>query len=263
MRISGRTYTSVTLAVSGAAVGLAYLLHPGFHTGVNQLVGVLSALDVEGLRAYLASFGIWAPAVSMGLLVLQAIVVPIPAAVITITNGLLFGALQGGLISLVGAMGAACLAYCLGRVLGRPAAEVLVGRRVLNRTDRFLHRHGRYAVLIARLIPVVPFDAVSYAAGLAGMRFRDFMWATLLGMLPATAVYSAIGEYTGRSWWMLLWVGAGILLILGVGGLARRWFRAARFPKAEERVAEARPPWGRPRKETSPGVRALLRAGSA
>jgi len=236
MQISGRTYTAVTLAVSGAAVGLAYLAHPGFYAEINRAVGVLSALDVEGLRAYLASFGIWAPAVSMGLLILQAIVVPIPAVVITIANGLLFGALRGGLISLVGAMGAACLAYCLGRVLGRPAAEVLVGRKVLERTDRFLHRHGRYAVLIARLIPVAPFDAVSYAAGLTGIRFWDFTWATLLGMLPATAVYSVIGEYTGRSWWMLLWIGAGILLLLGVGGLAWRWLRAARPPEAGERV---------------------------
>lgn len=249
MQISGRTYTAVTLAVSGAAVGLAYLAHPGFQAGINRAVGVLSALDVEGLRAYLASFGIWAPAVSMGLLILQAIVVPIPAVVITIANGLLFGALRGGLISLLGAMWAACLAYCLGRALGRPAAEVLIGRRVLNRTDQFLHRHGRYAVLIARLIPVVPFDAVSYAAGLAGMRFRDFMWATLLGMLPATAVYSAIGEYTGRSWWMLLWIGAGVLLILGVGGLARRWLRGGRSPEAGERVCRGKTSLGPASKE--------------
>jgi uncharacterized membrane protein YdjX (TVP38/TMEM64 family) len=59
--------------------------------------------------------------------------------------------------------------------------------------DRFFERYGKWAVLVARLLPFVSFDIVSYAAGLTAMGFWEFFWATGLGQLPATIVYSYVG----------------------------------------------------------------------
>lgn len=48
-------------------------------------------------------------------------------------------------------------------------------------------------MLIARLLPFVSFDFVSYFAGLTSMPFKGFMVATGIGQLPATIVYSYVG----------------------------------------------------------------------
>ncbi len=96
-------------------------------------------------------------------------------------------------MSLLSATLAAALSFWISRLLGRGPVEALVGGRSLGSADRWFLRWGAYAVLIARLVPIVSFDAVSYAAGLTRMRFWWFMAATAVGMAPATFVYSYLG----------------------------------------------------------------------
>jgi uncharacterized membrane protein YdjX (TVP38/TMEM64 family) len=154
----------------------------------------LAGGDIEAVREYILSYGAWAPFVSVSLMVLQALAAPLPAFLITFANGLAFGAFWGGLLSLASATLAAAISFGVSHALGRTVVEALVGRESLGSADRWFERHGVYAVLIARLIPVVSFDAVSYAAGLTRMGFWKFLLATLVGMAPATFVYSYLGE---------------------------------------------------------------------
>lgn len=72
--------------------------------------------------------------------------------------------------------------------------EKLTTRKALREVDLFFARYGKWAVLIARLLPFISFDIVSYAAGLTAMGFWEFFWATGLGQLPATLVYSYVGD---------------------------------------------------------------------
>ncbi len=65
--------------------------------------------------------------------------------------------------------------------------------KALKSIDDFFKHYGKYAILIARLLPFVSFDVVSYAAGLTSMGFWPFFIATGIGQLPATIVYSYIG----------------------------------------------------------------------
>ena len=64
----------------------------------------------------------------------------------------------------------------------------------LESVDAFFEKHGTYAIVIARLLPFISFDVVSYAAGLTSMRLSSFLIATGVGQLPATLVYSYAGE---------------------------------------------------------------------
>jgi len=155
---------------------------------------VLSSTNVAAAREYLSSFGIWAPLVSLGLMVLQAIVVPIPGAIITLANAGLFGWVKGAVLSWSGAMAGAAICFGISRYLGRSAVERLVRGSSLQKADRFLQEHGRWAVLIARLLPIVSFDLVSYAAGLSGMGFWGFFWATGIGQLPFMLLASYLGD---------------------------------------------------------------------
>lgn len=103
----------------------------------------------------------------------------------------------------------------IARALGRDAVEKLTGKSVLQSMDGFFTRYGKHTLLICRLLPFVPFDPVSYAAGLTSMRFRHFMLATGLGQLPATIVYSWTGSLlTGGTFWLV--TGLSILFALAI-----------------------------------------------
>ena len=60
--------------------------------------------DRAALQAWIASFGAWAPLVSIALNTAQVIAAPIPGQVIGLANGYLFGVWLGALYSLIGVM---------------------------------------------------------------------------------------------------------------------------------------------------------------
>jgi uncharacterized membrane protein YdjX (TVP38/TMEM64 family) len=186
---------------------------------VNAGIEALDPRDVSRLRDYLLRFGLWAPAVSFLLMVLQSVAAPLPAFVITLANGLLFGAFWGAVLSWSSAMVGAALCFGIARVLGRPLVERLVGQRPLARADAFFERYGSHAVLIARLIPLISFDVVSYAAGLTRISLGRFLLATGIGQLPATIAYSVLGENLTTGSQLGLWA-IGVIASLLVLGLA-------------------------------------------
>ena len=189
------------LLIVASSFGLSYLLVDGFREETNRALGILGRGDVAGLRDYIVSFGLWAPVVSCLLMVLQALVAPVPSFLITFANGLAFGVFWGWMLSLFGHVLAAVVCFGVSRALGRGPVEVLVGRAGLESADRWFERWGTYAVFAGRLLPGVAFDAISYAAGLTRMRFGGFTLATTLGILPQTFLYSYLGrrapEYVG------------------------------------------------------------------
>lgn len=189
---------------AAAAFGLAYLLSAEFRAELGRAAGILFRGDVAGLRDYILSFGAWAPVVSALLMVFQALAAPLPAFVLTFANGLAFGGFWGGLLSLSSAAVAAAISFWLARALGRAPVEALTGRAGLESADRWFERWGAHAVLVARLVPVLSFDVVSFAAGLTRVGFLRFFAATVVGAAPATFVYSYLGERAPASVRVLL-----------------------------------------------------------
>lgn len=209
-RTLGRARLALVLAAV-AAFGLAYLLSAEFRTEVGRAAGILYRGDIAGLRDYILSFGVWAPVVSALLMTFQALVAPLPAFVLTFANGLAFGGFWGGLLSLSSAAVAAAISFWLARALGRGPVEALMGKVGLESADRWFERWGAYAVLVARLIPILSFDVISFAAGLTRIRFLRFFAATVVGAAPATFVYSYLGERAPMSVRVLL-VAFGVVI---------------------------------------------------
>lgn len=178
----------------------AYFISPSLRGFLTDALTVLRNTDprdlesgIRDLREYLLGFGIWAPVVSSLLMIIQMIAAPIPGQLVTFTNGLLFGSFWGTALSWSSAMVGAALCFAIGKSFGRPAVEVLIGKKSLDYVDNFFDRYGTRAILVARLVPLVPFDPVSYGAGITGMRFTSFFIATGIGQLPATILYSWLG----------------------------------------------------------------------
>ncbi len=240
-----------TLIGAGALLlfGLAYLLSGDIRHFISQSIGVLSKTDprnIEGgireLRSYLLGFGIWAPIISSFLMILQMIVAPIPGQLITFTNGLLFGAFWGTILSWSSAMVGAALCYGIAIAFGRPVVERLVGKKSLDYVDRFFERYGTRAILVARLIPFVPFDPISYGAGLTSMGFWRFFIATGIGQLPATIVYSWLGDKATGTIKIIFWVFVVVVaLAVTVSVIKPRFDR--RILKAAESIEKNATPW--------------------
>lgn len=148
--------------------------------------------DFTVLRDFVASYGAYAAALSFLLMILQSIIAPLPAFLITFANANLFGWWKGAILSWSSAMAGAAICFYIARILGRDVAEKLTSRSGLAQIDTFL-KIRKNTILICRLLPFVSFDIVSYAAGLTSMSFSSFFIATGIGQLPATIVYSYVG----------------------------------------------------------------------
>ena len=183
--------TWIKLGVLVALIALYFV--PPINQTVKRVIFLFSMLDVEAIKAYILSFGIWAPIISFLLMVFQSIAAPLPAFLITFANAGLFGWVRGAILSWTGAMAGAILCFYISKIYGRTTVEKLTSKFALEEVDKFFDKYGNYAILIARLLPFISFDIISYGAGLTSIGLWSFLWATGLGQLPATIVYSYVG----------------------------------------------------------------------
>lgn len=173
---------------------VAYVVSPTVQMHFTRAISILSSLNLESVIAYLREFGIYAALVSFLLMLLQSIIAPIPAFLITLSNAAIFGWAWGALLSWSSAMVGAALCFFIAQILGRDVVEKITSKKALEATDAFFERYGKHTIIVCRLLPFVSFDIISYAAGLTSMRFWSFFIATGIGQLPATLVYSYFGQ---------------------------------------------------------------------
>lgn len=128
-----------------------------------------------------------------------AVVALIPASLLTIVGGAVFGFSRGVLCALIGTTLGSTAAF----LLGRSVARRLVARRLARMPryaaiERAVSARGRRIVFLLRLSPVVPFNFLNYALGLTTVSASDFVVASL-GMVPGTVVYAYFGKVTGEA----------------------------------------------------------------
>ncbi len=202
----------IKIGILVLVIGVYLFVNP-INNFINQMVYYLSMLDLESLKKYILSFGVWAPIVSFILMILQSIVAPLPAFLITFANAALFGWVKGAILSWTSAMAGAALCFYIARFLGRDTVEKLTSKFALDSIDEFFEKYGKHTILIARLLPFISFDIVSYAAGLTSMSFVSFFIATGIGQLPATIIYSYVGGMlTGGAKLMMM----GLLILSAI-----------------------------------------------
>jgi len=172
---------------------LLYFFNPSINQLVKNIVSMFATGDFEVVRDFIDEYGPYAMLVSAALMVFQSIAAPLPAFLITFANANLFGWWQGAILSWSSAMVGAAVCFYIARILGRDIVEKLTSKTGLESVDRFFEKYGKQSILIARLLPFMSFDIVSYAAGLTSMNFWGFFIATGIGQLPATIIYSYVG----------------------------------------------------------------------
>ncbi len=146
-----------------------------------------------------------------------------PGSVLTVAAGVVFGTVVGTVLSVLGASLGAAGAYLVGQRLGRSKVAELSGGR-LEQLDGWLARRGFLAVLYARLVPVVPFNLLNYVAGVSSVRFGEYMAATVVGIVPGTFAFAALGGSFRDPTSPAFLTAVGLIVALGVAGpLIQRW----------------------------------------
>ena len=167
----------------------------------TPLGNYLQPAVMEGFFASIEGFW-WAPLVFIGVYVLLT-VLGLPMVILTFFAGFTFGALEGTLYVMIGANIGANIAFDLARYLGRDFVSRYI-KGPIDRIDRRLRNKGFLHMLQLRLIPVIPFNVLNFAAGLSGLRKLHFALATMIGITPGTFIYA----YTAASLMQVYLAGA-------------------------------------------------------
>ncbi|CAI5478359.1 unnamed protein product [Closterium sp. Yama58-4] len=161
-------------------------------TWTNPLQQVVAAVEQGGDAA-----GPLGGAVYFAAAYAIAAVLLVPASILTLASGYLFGAARGTAITLIAATLGASVSFLIARYAARPFVARQLARRLgegrFEALDRAISVGGWRIVLLCRLSPIFPFSISNYVFGITGIGFFEYVAASSLGMLPATFAYVYLG----------------------------------------------------------------------
>jgi len=144
---------------------------------------------------YVVDAGIWGPIVYILAMIVAIVISPIPSSPLAIFAGTVFGLGFGMLWTMIGAVSGAVIAFYIARIFGRPLVVKFVSEKELNAVEsQFPEHHIAWGIFFLRLLPLPFFDAVSYAAGLTKVSFKNFLAATAFGLMPLVFVFTYFGD---------------------------------------------------------------------
>jgi uncharacterized membrane protein YdjX (TVP38/TMEM64 family) len=149
--------------------------------------------DPKAIREFLLGFGLLAPLVYIFLQFMQVILSAIPGQVLSIAGGYLFGFTLGTAYNLIGTMAGSLVVFALAKKFGRKFVESFVPKKDMHHLDRFFKRQGVMPLIIARVIPFFPNDAVSFFLGITKISYWRYTWTTFLGFLPQFLLLNFLG----------------------------------------------------------------------
>jgi phospholipase D1/2 len=149
----------------------------------------------------------------------------VPVTVLILITAMVFGPMLGSLYSLAGCLAAALLTYAIGHFLGQDFVRKIAGAK-WQRLQRKINQSGILAVATLRLLPIAPFTVVNIVSGAFKVPLRDYVWGSLLGLMPGILV---INLFTHQFESAIRNPGIGTFLVLAavVGGtlIATAWLK--------------------------------------
>jgi uncharacterized membrane protein YdjX (TVP38/TMEM64 family) len=211
---------AITLAGIGLLAALV-LAVPALHDAASAAIHG----DTAEVRSQIKSLGLAGPLLILALALLHAVVF-YPAEIVDAAAGFAYGFAPALLLMSGAWLLSGLLCFAIGRSVARPLLDRWFGTERFERTEVSIERGGATLLLAVRLIPILPFSLVSYAAGAARVPLWRFTWTTVVGYLPITAIAVYFGtRLEGLSLTDPLVLGsAAALLALLLGGrwIARR-----------------------------------------
>jgi uncharacterized membrane protein YdjX (TVP38/TMEM64 family) len=148
----------------------------------------------DDLLNWIDGLGFWGP-VTVVVIYIVACVIFLPGSILTLGAGFLFGPIQGTITVSIGSTLGACAAFLVGRTIARDwIAQKVSGNAKFAAIDEAVGKQGFKMVLLTRLSPIFPFNLLNYAFGVTKVKFRHYLLASWIGMLPGTIMFVYLGS---------------------------------------------------------------------
>jgi uncharacterized membrane protein YdjX (TVP38/TMEM64 family) len=143
--------------------------------------------DTAEVRSRIEELGLAGPLLILALALIHAIVF-YPAEIVDAAAGFAYGFFPALALTMLGWLLSGLLCFAIGRSVARPLLDRWFGAARFERAEATIERGGATLLLAVRLLPIVPFSLISYAAGAARVPVWRFAWTTVVGYLPITAL---------------------------------------------------------------------------
>lgn len=172
--------------------GLAFLLIL-LWIGPHKIVDSYGSLTPQGIHDFVSSYGLLSAMIYLALQAARSFVF-LPVTPLTIAGGYLFGTAFGLMLTLAGrTIISATITFYISRYLLRDYIKTRIKDRYVRWEGR-LEKEGMFYVIIMRIIPFFPFDAVGYVAGASGISFKKYLAGTIIGDFPGVLVLTILGS---------------------------------------------------------------------
>jgi uncharacterized membrane protein YdjX (TVP38/TMEM64 family) len=131
---------------------------------------------------------------------------------------MVFGLFEGFVYTMIGALCGATLSFYITRILGQNFVKQFI-KHDITHFDDVLQKNGFLIILLLRLIPILPFDVISYSAGVSKIKYKDFVLATFLGTIPGILVYVNLGDKSTQMGSTSFYLSLALLVLLFVGSM--------------------------------------------
>ncbi|MEM6592696.1 MAG: TVP38/TMEM64 family protein [Cyanobacteria bacterium P01_C01_bin.73] len=176
----------------------AAILFPAAPALAQEAAGGFSAqAKLADALAWIDGLGAVGPIVFIALYVVITVAF-IPASIITLGAGVVFGVVEGSIYVFIGAMLGATAAFLVGRYVARGwISKKIEGNQKFAAIDNAIAREGRKIIFLIRLSPAFPFNLLNYALGLSKVSLLDYVLGTT-GIIPGTIMYVYLGSLAGN-----------------------------------------------------------------
>lgn len=155
---------------------------------------LMQKIGVSELRELIGEHVLFAPMIY----VLCFAILPIflfPVPILAVVAGTAFGLFAGSLYTIIGAMINSVLMFYIARFLGFRTVSAFTQNSKSKILKTLGEPGGKFSlILILRLMPLVPYNALNYACGVMNVSLRDYVVATFVGIVPATFIMVNLGE---------------------------------------------------------------------
>lgn len=156
-------------------------------------IGRFHHVNLQAVVVYVCSFGKYSVLAFILIYMFKPLLMVIPSSLLSIAGGIIFGPFWGLNLNMIGYFLSGTLAFFLSRWLGKPFVNKMFSGKSENLSN-VIEKNGFKIIILLRLIPVLPFDLVSYTAGITSMSYSRFIIGSLIGVIPETLCYTFLGK---------------------------------------------------------------------
>lgn len=152
----------------------------------------IKELRIAKVVHFIREKGQYAIIVYLVIFAIKPFLVVAPSNLISVAGGILFGPVKGFILSMIGFFISGTVAFFLSQFLGKDFVQGILGDKFIKLDDN-INKNGFKILFLLRLPPILPYDPLSYACGFTNIKYRSFILASVLGVIPETLCFSILG----------------------------------------------------------------------